>query len=89
MGEGDTPTSCLSSGSHVLPKSREIWLLGLHTSMWRGVHMLVLNLCTQLDDPSLNNGHYLVFHLYQQDGLVDMGATAWVTATRHPPVNYL
>lgn len=53
------------------------------------VCVLVSNLCTQLNDPSLNNGHYLVFHLYQQDGLIDMGATAWVTATRHPPVNHL
>lgn len=53
------------------------------------VCVLVSNLCTQLNHSSLNNGNYLVFHLYQQDGLIDMGATAWITATRHPLVNHL
>lgn len=81
----------MSSGFRVLPKARVIWLLGLHMSVcvYVCVCKLVSDLCTQLNDPSLYNGHYLVFHLYQQDGLVDMGATAWVTATRHPPVNHL
>lgn len=74
-------TSPLSIGSRVLLKARGFWVCVCVC--------LVSNLCTQLDDPSLNNGHYLVFHLYQQDGLIDMGASAWLTATRHPPVNHL
>lgn len=49
----------------------------------------VSNLCAQLDDPHLHDGHELIFHLNQQDGLVDMGAVGRVAATRHPPVNHL
>lgn len=80
---GRAPVSCLSAGICVLLKAREVWL---HVSC---VCLLILYLCTQFNDPSLNNGHQLIFHLYQQDGLVNMGATGWVSATRHPPVKHM
>lgn len=85
-GRGESSRFLSPAGSCVL-LTASLWLCP-HTRPC-DVCPLVSNLCTQLNDPSLNNGDELIFHLYQQDGLIHMGAIGWVAATRHPPVNHL
>lgn len=48
-----------------------------------------LHFSPKFKDSSFNNSNVFIFNLNQQDGLVYVGPTTWISAARHPAVNHL
>lgn len=65
-------------------------LLSIGTSRGLALNDCVSShLCPQFNYSGLNNRNQFIFHLYQQDGFIDVRPTNRVTAARHPTMNHL